>query len=112
MSKLYEEYLNQPFVQEFVITPLVLAVWSVYKRYYSAAAIYCKSKKGNERRICVKQYKIRGLQKAKRDLNKFKNVCRKYSSNIPKCLSELDKHHTKIDKKIKEEKNELAELMG
>jgi hypothetical protein len=113
MHKLYEEYFRHKQIQEFIVFPAIMTVWNVYKKYYSKAAKYCIGRgkiRGKEKQMCFLKYKILSLKHAKKELLGYKSTCRRYSTNVSKCLKEVDNQLKKLDKEISKTEKQLAEL--
>lgn len=117
MEKLYEQYFkdNRRVHNEFIVFPAIMAIWSVYKKYYSKAAKYCIARgkiRGKEKQVCLLRYKILSIKHAKTELIKYKEVCRKYSTNVKKCLNEVDNQSRKLDKELRKTERKLAVLIA
>ncbi len=115
MSKLYEKYLEDKelILPEFIVLPAIITIYNVYRKYYSKAARYCIARgkiHGKKKEICMLKYKIMSLKYAKRELDSYKSICNRFSTNVPKCLVEVDKQKTKLDKQIKKAKKREEEL--
>lgn len=115
MNKLYKKYLEDKelILPEFIVLPAILTIYNVYKKYYSESARYCIAKgkiRGREKEVCMLKYKIISLKHAKRELDSYKSICKRFSTNVTKCLEAVEKQKSNLDKKIKKAKQRSKEL--
>ena len=114
MINKYLKYLQEEDQQlnEFVVLPILLLVGKLYKKYvsYQKIALNCTTLSGVERKKCLIKYKIIGLEKTKNETLKFINTCKRWSTNVPKCINNVNKQVKKLDKEIGKQKRKLAKL--
>jgi len=79
---------------------IIFASIKAYKRFLSKAAKACKGKSGDEKTLCMKNYKKRALSQQIIDLKKGKRVCSK-TKNPKKCILGIDKKAKKLQTKFK-----------
>lgn len=102
-----EENLN-----EFIVLPIILIISKSIKLYvqHKKIARYCVGTMGVERKKCFLKYKIAALEKVLSESSGFKETCKTYSKNIPKCIKKVDEEMERITKEIKILKSKLAKL--
>jgi hypothetical protein len=114
MVNSYLNYLQEDNKQlnEFVVLPLIVLSTKLYKKYgdYKKISKYCSKKDKSYRKECILKYKIRALNKTIIEIKKFKIVCKKWSENIPKCISNVDKQVLSLKKDIHKLKIKLTKL--
>ena len=90
-----------------LIAPLVAAAVAtssvVFGRFLSQAAKSCSGKKGKEKTLCIKDYRVRAnlakLSALKREMGKCNQT-----NNVKKCRNMFMKHVKKIEGKIKKDR--------
>jgi hypothetical protein len=90
-----------------LIAPLVAAAVAVssvaYGRYLGPAAKACASRKGKDRTVCIKNYRVRAnmarLAALKREMSKCNQT-----NNMKKCRAMFMKHMKRIEGKIKKDR--------
>lgn len=109
MSKLLNDYLNTiqediTNLDEFVITPTIILLHAVYKRYLSKAAKVCRGSESSlERKLCVVTYKMLGRKAQLAKIKQSIGSCDK-EKDPKKCrdqiLSKSKKISTDMDKLV------------
>lgn len=114
MINRYLNYLqeDEENLNEFIMVPVVLLISKAIKLYtqHKRIAQYCIGSMGIERKKCFLKYKIEALEKVLSETNEFKETCKKYSKNVPKCIKKVDKEMIRITNEIKTLKTKLAKL--
>jgi len=89
-------------------TAIIYAAYQIYKRFLSKAAKACKGQSGNEKTLCMYQYKVKALEAARNELTKGLSKCKD-----DKCQSmvklKVKAHDVKIKKYKKKYKLKLRE---
>jgi len=110
----YLNFLNNEDQQlnEFIVLPMVMLSTKLYKKYHNFKIIskQCDGKQGIEKKKCFILYKINAFKKIYAETNKFKTTCKKWSKNVPKCISKVDKELEKTSKKINKLKIKLTKM--
>jgi len=99
-------------LNEFVVLPMLVLTAKIYKKYFNYKKIskYCSNQEKESKKICFIKYKIRALVKTSNEVKQFKNVCKKWSADVPKCINKVDKQLLKISKDINKMKTKLTKL--
>jgi len=78
------------------ITAMIAISYKFYKDFLSKAAKACKGKKGEEKKDCMKKYKIEGKKKRLSLLMKAKTKC-----SQDECKSKLQKQIDKVKSQLR-----------
>ena len=110
----YLKYIQEDNQQlnEFVVLPMLVLATKIYKKYYNYKKIskYCSKKEKSLRKKCFIKYKIRALIKTSNEIKQFKVVCKKWSKDVPKCISKVNKQVASVTKDINKLKTKLSKL--
>lgn len=94
-----ETSINE-FVQIAAITALAVAAGSAaYSKYFSDAAKACSDKKGMDKKICIKGYKLKGMSAKISALRKEMSKCNQ-TLKPDKCRKTFQKYIKNIEKQI------------
>ncbi|MHA1816068.1 MAG: hypothetical protein ACTSX1_08690 [Candidatus Heimdallarchaeaceae archaeon] len=100
-----EENLSE--IVPILIAPLVVAAaaasGAVFSRFFSQAARACSGKKGKEKTVCVKDYRIRANRARLAALKREMGKCNQ-TNNVKKCRNMFLKHAKKIETQIQKDK--------
>jgi hypothetical protein len=82
-----------------IVALMGYASYKLYKNFLSKAAQACSEKSGAEKKLCMKDYEIRGLTAQMTDLRKGFTACLK-TKNPDKCREALQKKIDKVKEKL------------
>lgn len=99
MNKL-DEYLDQIYLNEFVIIPTILLGAMIYNKHLSKAAKVCKQYKSKEKQKCMLLYKLKGRKEQLNKISKNISQCSK-DKKADKCKERALKEVNKIKSHIK-----------
>ena len=108
----YLKHLSDDNLNEFVVLPAVLMIYKLYMRYFSSYAKNCIGKKGKERSACIYEQKIKAIDKTIDELERYKETCKKYSTNPDKCIKQVNDMISKYKKKKKKAQQQIDKLRG
>lgn len=103
-NNLLESYLEELFLNEFIVMPTILLAAHLYNRHLSTAAKSCAKYKGKDKSKCMITYKIKGRKLQFDKLKQAGNECSK-DPKPDKCKEMV----LKKAKKTKEDLNKLIE---
>ena len=100
-----EENLSE--IVPILIAPLVIAsaaaAGAVFSRYFNQAARACSEKKGKDKTLCIKDYRVRAnmarLAALKREMGKCNQT-----NNVKKCRNMFLRHVKRIEAKIQKDR--------
>lgn len=81
------------------VSIILYIAYSIHQKYYSEAAKACKSKSGEQQEICVTQFRIKALERQKKEITAGFSVC-KNTTDSEKCKKLLKQKINKLDMKI------------
>lgn len=89
-----------------LVALMVYASYKIYKNFLSKAAKACADKEGTEKKMCMKEYEIQGINAQLADMRKGLSACAK-SKDPEKCREALNKKMLKVKEKLDKAKTNI-----
>lgn len=96
-----DKYLEELYLDEFIILPTIALGTMIYKKHLSKSAQACANYTGKEKERCIIAYKIKGRREQIKQIKKAVPQC-KEDKNPIKCKEKALKEAQKVFEKMRD----------